>query len=300
MPISSTTQCGYVAIVGRPNVGKSTLLNALLDQKLSITSRKPQTTRHQLLGIKSGAEHQILYVDTPGIHAAGKRAINRYMNRNAFSVISDVDVIVFLVDRQHWTEDDEMVLEAIQKASLKVIVAVNKVDMVKDKRQLLPLLSTLQSKVPEAEIMPISAEKGDNLKMLEQEVVKALPNGPFYFEADQVTDRSERFMASEVIREKLMRQLGDELPYAVTIQIDEFRETGTIIHIGATIFVEREGQKTILIGKSGQRLKQIGIDARRDLETMMSKKIMLNTWVKVKSGWSDSERALKSLGYDDI
>jgi GTP-binding protein Era len=300
MPISSTTQCGYVAIVGRPNVGKSTLLNALLDQKLSITSRKPQTTRHQLLGIKSGAEHQILYVDTPGIHAAGKRAINRYMNRNAFSVISDVDVIVFLVDRQHWTEDDEMVLEAIQKASVKVIVAVNKVDMVKDKRQLLPLLSTLQSKVPEAEIMPISAEKGDNLKMLEQEVVKALPKGPFYFEADQVTDRSERFMASEVIREKLMRQLGDELPYAVTIQIDEFRETGTIIHIGATIFVEREGQKTILIGKSGQRLKQIGIDARRDLETMMSKKIMLNTWVKVKSGWSDSERALKSLGYDDI
>jgi GTP-binding protein Era len=300
MPISSTTQCGYVAIVGRPNVGKSTLLNALLDQKLSITSRKPQTTRHQLLGIKSGTEHQILYVDTPGIHAAGKRAINRYMNRNAFSVISDVDVIVFLVDRQHWTEDDEMVLEAIQKASVKVIVAVNKVDMVKDKRQLLPLLSTLQSKVPEAEIMPISAEKGDNLKMLEQEVVKALPNGPFYFEADQVTDRSERFMASEVIREKLMRQLGDELPYAVTIQIDEFRETGTIIHIGATIFVEREGQKTILIGKSGQRLKQIGIDARRDLETMMSKKIMLNTWVKVKSGWSDSERALKSLGYDDI
>ena len=300
MPTSSTTQCGYVAIVGRPNVGKSTLLNALLDQKLSITSRKPQTTRHQLLGIKSGAEHQILYVDTPGIHAAGKRAINRYMNRNAFSVISDVDVIVFLVDRQHWTEDDEMVLEAIQKASVKVIVAVNKVDMVKDKRQLLPLLSTLQSKVPDAEIMPISAEKGDNLKMLEQEVVKALPNGPFYFEADQVTDRSERFMASEVIREKLMRQLGDELPYAVTIQIDEFRETGTIIHIGATIFVEREGQKTILIGKSGQRLKQIGIDARRDLETMMSKKIMLNTWVKVKSGWSDSERALKSLGYDDI
>lgn len=276
------------------------MLNALLDQKLSITSRKPQTTRHQLLGIKSGAEHQILYVDTPGIHAAGKRAINRYMNRNAFSVISDVDVIVFLVDRQHWTEDDEMVLEAIQKASVKVIVAVNKVDMVKDKRQLLPLLSTLQSKVPEAEIMPISAEKGDNLKMLEREVVKALPNGPFYFEADQVTDRSERFMASEVIREKLMRQLGDELPYAVTIQIDEFRETGTIIHIGATIFVEREGQKTILIGKSGQRLKQIGIDARRDLETMMSKKIMLNTWVKVKSGWSDSERALKSLGYDDI
>ena len=300
MQASSPTQCGYVAIVGRPNVGKSTLLNALLDQKLSITSRKPQTTRHQLLGIKSGTEHQILYVDTPGIHAAGKRAINRYMNRNAFSVISDVDVIVFLVDRQHWTEDDEMVLEAIQKASVKVIVAVNKVDMVKDKRQLLPLLSTLQSKVPEAEIMPISAEKGDNLKMLEQEVVKALPNGPFYFEADQVTDRSERFMASEVIREKLMRQLGDELPYAVTIQIDEFRETGTIIHIGATIFVEREGQKTILIGKSGQRLKQIGIDARRDLETMMSKKIMLNTWVKVKSGWSDSERALKSLGYDDI
>ena len=276
------------------------MLNALLDQKLSITSRKPQTTRHQLLGIKSGTEHQILYVDTPGIHAAGKRAINRYMNRNAFSVISDVDVIVFLVDRQHWTEDDEMVLEAIQKASVKVIVAVNKIDMVKDKRQLLPLLSTLQSKVPEAEIMPISAEKGDNLKMLELEVVKALPNGPFYFEADQVTDRSERFMASEVIREKLMRQLGDELPYAVTIQIDEFRETGTIIHIGATIFVEREGQKTILIGKSGQRLKQIGIDARRDLETMMSKKIMLNTWVKVKSGWSDSERALKSLGYDDI
>lgn len=300
MKINVKTQCGYVAIVGRPNVGKSTLLNALLDQKLSITSRKPQTTRHQLLGIKSDSSHQILYVDTPGIHAAGKRAINRYMNRNAFSVIEDVDVVVFLVDRHHWTEDDQMVLEAVGKASAMVIIAINKVDMLKDKRTLLPLLSSLQARIPRAIVMPISAEKRDNLDALEQEVVKALPNAPFYFEKSQITDRTERFMASEVIREKLMRQLGDELPYAVTIQIDEFVEREAVTHISATIFVEREGQKTILIGKSGQRLKQIGIDARRDLEVLLEQKVMLNTWVKVKSGWSDSERALKSLGYDDI
>ena len=294
------TRCGYVAIVGRPNVGKSTLLNALLEQKLSITSRKPQTTRHQLLGIKTTQGDQILYVDTPGIHVAGKRAINRYMNRNALSVIRDVDVVVFVLDRKNWNEDDQLVEDAIQGTKAHLIIAVNKVDLMKDKGSLLPLLESLQARLPKAVVMPISGEKRDNLEALEADVCAHLPKSPFYFQKDQVTDRSERFLASEIIREKLMRQLGDELPYALTIQIDAFKEERGVAHITATIFVEREGQKSILIGSQGKRLKQIGIEARKDLEALLAQKVMLNTWVKVKSGWSDSDRALKSLGYDDI
>ena len=287
------TRCGYVAIVGRPNVGKSTLLNALLEQKLSITSRKPQTTRHQLLGIKTTQGDQILYVDTPGIHVAGKRAINRYMNRNALSVIRDVDVVIFVLDRKNWNEDDQLVEDAIQGTKAHLIIAV-------DKGSLLPQLESLQGRAPNAVVMPISGEKRDNLEALEADVCAHLPKSPFYFQKDQVTDRSERFLASEIIREKLMRQLGDELPYALTIQIDAFKEERGVAHITATIFVEREGQKSILIGSQGKRLKQIGIEARKDLEALLAQKVMLNTWVKVKSGWSDSDRALKSLGYDDI
>lgn len=298
--LTTATRCGYVAIVGRPNVGKSTLLNTLLDQKISITSRKPQTTRHQLLGIKTNDHYQILYVDTPGIHTAGKRAINRYMNRNAFSVIRDVDVILFVLDRNQWSQDDDAVEQAIRQSPAKVIVVINKVDLMKPKSALLPLLQSIHQRLPNAVVVPVSAQTGDNLDVLDREVQSMLPEGPFYFEADQITDRSERFLAAEIIREKLMRQLGEELPYALTIQIDTFDVKEAVAHINATIFVEREGQKTILIGSDGRRLKQVGSDARRDLERMLDQKVMLKTWVKVKSGWSNSERALKSLGYDDL
>ncbi|MEO2174627.1 MAG: GTPase Era [bacterium] len=293
-------RCGYVAIIGRPNVGKSTLLNRILGQKLSIASKKPQTTRHQLLGIKTSKNAQLLYVDTPGIHGKEKRAINRYMNRSARSVVRDVDVIVFVTDRTQWQPDDQVAFESLKYAAGQIIVAVNKVDLIKDKKTLLPHIATLEEMFPDAEIIPISAENGDNLEALEERVESRLPYGPFLFSDEQITDRSERFLVAEIIREKIMRQLGEEIPYAVTIQIENFKQMGKTLHIDATVFVERDGQKVIIIGAKGSKLKRIGTDARRDIEALLDKKVMLRLWVKVKSGWSDDERALKSLGYDDI
>ncbi|MDA0789852.1 MAG: GTPase Era [Proteobacteria bacterium] len=294
-----TTRCGYVAIVGRPNVGKSTLLNRLLGQKVSITSRKPQTTRHQLLGIKTAGDDQILYVDTPGIHGDDRRAINRYMNRSALAAIRDVDVIVFMIDRTAWKSDDQLVADALSGFRGHLLVAVNKIDSLEKKHDLLPALSRLATKLPDAELVPCSALTGNNTDVLERLITERLPEGPFYFPTDQVTDRSERFLVSEIIREKVMRLLGAELPYAVTIQIDRFVDEPEVTMVDATIFVERAGQKAIIIGGKGARLKQIGTDARRDMEALMGRPVMLRTWVKVRSGWSDDERALKSLGYEE-
>ena len=296
---TAKTRCGYVAIVGRPNVGKSTLLNRLVRQKLSITSKKPQTTRHHLLGIRTTGDTQVLYVDTPGIHGKEKRAIDRYMNRSAKSVLRDVDVIVLVVDRTEWTTDDELMPDLLRDTGAALVVAVNKIDLMSGKRTLLPQLARLQKIFPNAELVPLSAETGENLEKLESLVCSRLPEGPFLFPGEQITDRSERFLAAEAIREKMMRLLGDELPYSLALQIDRFEDTGKIVHIDATAFVEREGQKAILIGKGGEKLKRIGSDARRDIEKLLESKVMLNLWVKVKSGWSDDERALKSLGYDD-
>jgi GTP-binding protein Era len=294
------TRCGYIAIVGRPNVGKSTLLNTIMDQKLSITSKKPQTTRHQLLGIKTFNQAQFLYVDTPGIHSNEKKAINRYMNRNARSVIRDVDAVIFVVDRGSWNKEDDLVAEALAGQAGQLIIAVNKFDLITPRNRLLPVLEKLQARFPEAEVVPVSALKGENIEQLETLIEKRIPYSEFYFPDDQVTDRTERFMVAEIIREKLMRQLGDEVPYAASIQIDRFERTENIVHIVATIFVERAGQKAILIGAGGKKLKRIGIDARVDIEKLLASKVMLTNWVKVKSGWSDSERALKSLGYDPV
>ena len=296
----SKTRCGYVAIVGRPNVGKSTLLNHILSQKVSITSSKPQTTRHQLLGIKTESSVQTLYVDTPGIHTEEKKAINRYMNRNAKSVLRDVDVVVFVTDRTEWSTDDKLVAELVKQSPGRLIVAINKIDLLKDKTRLLPQLQKMQAIFPDTDLIPISAETGDNTDKLEEVISGYLPESPFYFEEDQVTDRTERFMVSEIIREKMMRQLGEELPYALTIQIEQFKDEGKLVRIEAVVFVEREGQKIILIGSGGSRLKRIGTDARKDIERLLGKKVMLNIWAKVKSGWSDSDRAIKSLGYDDV
>lgn len=294
-----STRCGYAALIGRPNVGKSTLLNYLLGQKVSITSRKPQTTRHRLIGIKTDENTQVLYVDTPGIHDGQKKAINRYMNQTAVSILRDVDVVVWMTDRASWNEDDEKARDAMRELGCPLIIAVNKIDLLAGQDVLIKKLTELAENFPNAELTPISAATGENVSALEALVNAAMPIGPFLFPDDQVTDRSVRFMVAETVREKIMRQLGEELPYAVTVQVDEFKDDGKTIHIDMTAYVERQGQKVILIGKSGQRLKRIGTDARTDIEALLSRKVMLNLWVKVKSGWSDDERALRSLGYRD-
>ena len=292
-------RCGYVAIVGRPNVGKSTLLNHILGQKISITSRKPQTTRHQVLGIKTEGDDQIIFVDTPGLHKVESRAINRLMNAAASSAIKDVDAVIFVVDRTAFTEEDEMVLEQISAASVPTILAINKIDLLEDKSTLLPHLQKLAEKGDFAAIMPVSALNKHNVAELENEVVKYLPESTHFFPEDQITDRSQRFLAAEIVREKITRQLGDELPYAITVEIEEFGMEKGVLHISALIFVERNGQKRILIGDGGSKLRSIGTDARVDMELLFDCKVMLRLWIKVKSGWSDDERALRSLGYDD-
>ena len=294
------SRCGYVAIVGRPNVGKSTLLNHILGQKLAITSRKPQTTRHTLLGIKTEGDVQAVYVDTPGIHKENQKALNRYMNKTASAALKDVDVVIFVVDRMRWTEEDAFVLERVRHVKCPVIVAVNKTDRMEDKAELLPQLKWLSEQLPEAEVIPISAQNGVNLDSLEKLVADRLPEGDHFFPEDQLTDRSSRFLAAELVREKIMRQLGAELPYQVTVEIEEFKQQGNVLHIHALILVERDGQKKILIGNAGERIKRIGQDARKDMEALFDSKVMMNLWVKVKSGWSDDERALRSLGYADL
>lgn len=303
MTDSQDSRCGYVAIVGRPNVGKSTLLNHILGQKISITSRKPQTTRHQVLGIKTEDDVQTVFVDTPGLHKGANKAINRYMNRAASSAIKDVDVVVMVVDRTAWTDEDEWVLEQVSAVSgteswVPVILAVNKIDLLENKSDLLPHLQFLADKGNFKAILPISALNQHNIDELEACIGSELPTSVHFFPEDQVTDRSQRFMAAEMVREKVMRQLGDEIPYAITVEIEQFEQKDEVLHISALILVERDGQKRIIIGKGGSRLKSIGAEARRDMEDMFDSKVMLRLWVKVKSGWSDDERALRSLGYD--
>lgn len=293
-------RAGYVAIIGRPNVGKSTLLNYILGQKLSITSRKPQTTRHKIMGIKTENDVQVVYVDTPGMHENHDKALNRYMNKAAQSAVKDVDVIVFMIDRTKWTSEDEMVLKSLQYVKCPVILAVNKVDFLADKEALLPTLQKLDAKGNFAHIVPMSAKTGHNVDRLESIITSFISEGVHLFPEDQITDRSSRFLAAELVREKIMRQLGDELPYSMTVEIEEFRYEDNLLVISAAILIDRQSQKHIIIGDKGSRLKQIGRDARLDMEEMFECKVMLNTWVKVKSGWADSERALKSLGYDGL
>ncbi|EFL79147.1 GTPase Era [Actinobacillus pleuropneumoniae] len=294
------TYCGFIAIVGRPNVGKSTLLNKILGQKISITSRKAQTTRHRIVGIHTEDQYQAIYVDTPGLHIEEKRAINRLMNRAASSAIGDVDLIIFVVEGTKWTDDDEMVLNKLRSAKAPVVLAINKVDNIKEKDELLPHITELSQKFDFAEILPISAKRGKNVHILQKIVRKSLREGVHHFPEEYVTDRSQRFMASEIIREKLMRFTGEELPYSVTVEIEQFKlnERGTY-EINGLILVEREGQKKMVIGAKGQKIKTIGMEARADMERLFDNKVHLELWVKVKAGWADDERALRSLGYMD-
>ena len=300
--MTKTTQhCGFVAIVGRPNVGKSTLLNQLLGQKVSITSRKAQTTRHRIVGIDTQDNDQVIYIDTPGLHIEEKRAINRLMNRAASSSIGDVELVIFVVEGTHWNDDDEMVANKLKDCKCPVLLVINKIDNVIDKTQLLPHIQEISQKVNFLDVVPISAEKGDGVDIIRKIVKTHLPEGEHHFPEDYITDRSQRFMASEIIREKLMRFLGDELPYSVTVEIEQFKvdERNGMYRINGLILVERDGQKKMVIGNKGEKIKKIGIEARKDMQTFFDNKVHLELWVKVKAGWADDERALRSLGYSD-
>jgi len=291
--------CGYVAFIGQPNVGKSTLMNHLLGQKISITSRKPQTTRHQILGIKTSEKGQAIFMDTPGMHSSDKKAFNRYLNRTADTTLLGVDLVVWLIDGLAWQDYDAIIFEKLKKAQLPVILAVNKIDRVKNKEAIFAFFADAQKKFPFKEIIPISALKQTNLTLLDNLIMQNLPQGNNIYPADQITDRPERFLVSEIIREKLTRRLGDELPYALTVEIERYEEHPNITKIYALIWVERETQKNIVIGKQGELLKSIGTEARKEIENLIATKVYLQLWVKVKSGWSDNERALQSLGFKE-
>jgi len=291
---------GYVAIIGRPNVGKSTLINRVLGHKLCITSRRPQTTRHRILGIKTDDDSQLIYVDTPGLHIDDKKAMNRYMNRAAASSIDDVDVILFVVDGMNWTDEDEKVLERLKvSAKAPVILVINKMDKLADKEVMLPHIQKLSAQFDYANVFPISARKGMNLDELEKQIKQLVPEGDLIFPEDQITDRSSRFLAAELVREQLFRHLGQELPYSITVEIEQFDDEKDLYRIGAVIYVERDGQKAIVIGKKGDLLKSVGKDARIEMQSLFGHKVFLRLWVKVREGWGDNERMLKNLGYND-
>lgn len=294
--------CGYVALIGRPNVGKSTLMNHLLGQKLSITSRKPQTTRHRILGIDTTEAGQIIYVDTPGMHPGEKRALSRYLNRTADTTLLGVDLAVMVVDSPAWQEFDEVILKKLQHADVPAILVVNKVDKVKvkDKDAVLAFFAAAQQRFPFRHILPVSALQGINLEQLRTLILQLLPEQAPIYPEDQITDRSERFLVAEIVREKLTRRLGQELPYALTVEIERFEDSSpTLTKIYAAILVERDNQKNIVIGKQGAMLKSVGSDARQDIEKLLQRKVYLQLWVKVKKGWSDNERALQSLGFNE-
>ena len=290
---------GFVGLVGRPNVGKSTLLNALVGQKVSIVTRRPQTTRHRILGVVTRNDSQLALVDTPGMHATRRGALNRYMNRVAEGTLDDIDLALFLVEAKRWTDEDTLVLENIKRHECKAILIVNKIDRLKARTELLPYLDQHANAYDYEEVIPISAARGDNVEHALDIVTRHLPEGPPGFPSDQVTDKSVRFLAAEAIREKLTRRLGDELPYGLGVEVEEFAEEGELTRIGAVIWIERGAHKPIVIGKGGRLLKQIGSDARADIEAMLERKFFLRLWVKVREGWSENERLLHKLGYHE-
>ena len=289
---------GYIAIVGRPNVGKSTLLNHLIGQKVSITSRKAQTTRHRVTGIRTDADVQYIFVDTPGFQTQHQSALNRVMNRSVTQTLSNVDVVLFVIEVMRFDERDEKVL-ALLPRNQPVVLVLNKIDKVDDKEKLLPFIEKMSALFPFAAIVPVSAQRGGaQLDQLLLEIRSHLPEGTPMFGADEITDRSERFLAAEIVREKVFRLSGDEVPYSVSVEIEKFEIEGTLRRIFAAIIVDRESQKPILIGKNGEKLKEMATQARKDMEKLFDGKVYLEVWVKVKGGWADDERALKSLGYD--
>jgi GTP-binding protein Era len=294
--MNSEFRTGYLAIIGRPNVGKSTLTNRLVGAKVSITSKKAQTTRHRIHGVLTTDDAQFIFVDTPGFQMTHKNALNRLMNRSVTSTFADVDVILLIVEAGRWGAGETEIVKMLP-ADKPVLLVINKIDRLADKAELLPFIAKVSALHEFAELVPLSAEKGIGTDELLTTVAAYLPEGPPVFEADDITDRSERFMASEILREKLFRNLGEELPYGIAVEIEKFEQEGDLRRIHAAVIVDKEGHRSIVIGKGGERLKRISTDARKEMETLFGGKVWLETWIKVKGGWADDERALKSLGY---
>ncbi len=291
------SHCGYVAVVGRPNVGKSTLVNCICGSKVSIVSPKPQTTRWQILGIKTQDYQQVIYIDTPGIHQDNKRAINRYMNRQAMGSLPDANIILFVIEAGEWTEEDESVLQKLQNYDVPIILVINKIDTLADKKTLLPFIDNMKTLHTYAHIIPISAARAENITELETTISTYIPEGNFLFPDEQVTDKNIRFQVAEIIREKVTLATEQEVPYCSSVEIEEWTEEENRLLIGAIIWVEREGQKLIMIGKKGERLKWIGTTARKDIELLLKQKIFLRLWVKIKEHWTDDDQALRHWGY---
>ena len=292
-------RAGSIAIVGRPNVGKSTLVNTLVGAKVSIVSPRPQTTRHRLLGIATFPEGQLLLVDTPGIHGKQPRAMNRYMNRAARGAVSDVDAAVLVIEAGRWSDDDALAYAALRQSSIPCVLAINKVDKFADKGQLLPYIAKVSEGREFVAVHPISALKGKGTDALVKTLLTLLPESEAQYAEDEITDRSERFLAGELVREQLMLRLGEEVPYSATVEIEKFEEDGALLRIAAVIWVERESQKPIVIGKGGERMKAISTGARHGMEKLFGRKVFLETWCRVRAGWSDDEAALGRFGYTD-
>lgn len=291
-------KCGHVCIIGRPNAGKSTLLNRLLGQKISITSKKPQTTRWRLLGIKTEMEYQIVYVDTPGLQMRYNSGMNRHMRKEIMDSLFYIDALIFVLSGMEWSEIEEDILEMIGGIKVPVILAINKIDRIRDKKELLPFIDEMSHKFPFSQIIPVSALKGDNVDHIENSVVPYLPESAPEFPDDMITDKNERFFAAEFIREQLTRILGEELPYKISVTIDQYSERKQVLHILASIWVESDNQKKIIIGKDGKNLKYAGRQSRKEMENMFDKKVFLQSRVKVRKKWSTDEKALKQFGYN--
>jgi GTP-binding protein Era len=297
--LSGGLRCGYVALVGRPNVGKSTLMNRILGQKLSIVTAKPQTTRQRIAGIKTGSDGQVVYIDTPGIHLAAQRALNRYMNRVAQAALHEVDLVLFLIEAGRWSKQDEHVAKTLESVKVPVWLVVNKIDLVPNKSGLLLFLEKEVRTERFSEVFLVAAKTGNGVDGMESRVMQQLPFSRPFYDEDQITDRSERFLAAELIREQLMLRLHQELPYSLTVEVEQFKREEGLIRIGAIIWVERDGQKHIVIGKGGDVLKFVGTNARRSLELLFDEKVFVRLWVKVSKDWSDNERALRQFGFDE-
>lgn len=297
--MNASYRSGYVALIGRPNVGKSTLLNRLLGQKLAITSHKPQTTRHRVLGIKSTDALQAVYVDTPGIHKQSGKAMSRYLNRTAHTALQDVDLILFVCQALRWQEEDALVLETIRQTKLPCIAVINKIDRADSKEVLLPFLAELANRHTFLNLLPVSARQGTQIETLEQQIQHQLPYGEPIFPADQLTDRSERFFAAELLREQITRRYHQELPYVSSVEIETFETKPGRYVIGAVIWIERESQRAILLGKKGLALKATASAARQQMCAMFDTRVHLDVWIKVKRSWSSDELSLAQLGYAD-
>lgn len=294
-----TQRCGYVAVVGKPNVGKSTLMNKSLGIRLSITTFKPQTTRHRILGVKTEGDNQFVFIDTPGFHLGEDKAINRYMNKAAVSAIQDVDVVVFVIQAMRWTNEEEALLVRLKQADVPIIAVINKVDLLDEKKELLPFIADVSQKHNFEQLIPVSARKGDGVEQLENLIRDFLPEQPHIFDEDDYTDKNMRFLAAERIREQLFYVMNEEVPYSLTVEIESFELVEERYMIGAVIWVERSTQKGIVIGKGGSVLKEVGTRARKSISQLFDNRVHLELWVRVKEGWSDNDKALHSLGYND-